>query len=279
MMDHGESIYNIIPSTEVAKQKPPMYRSKHNGKIPPTASTFGQAQTSHPILTNYGGDAEEKVVPLKSHRSLGPAPGTVKPDPVRYMQKMTKRAPVAPLEEVQRDRPDLLVPSQLKPKIKPDLPKPGDRPIMGLVTSKNFVVANAVEAILTAPKKVSETAQDFLRKEDFGTVPKYLAHVKRDIEDECEYIRQLQQQEEEARAPQVRQLDEEERQEIIEGLKAKWEQVNTKFQASTHLTKLDTCGKVRRKEMYEAELAQIEKDIQRINRKNILVDQSYSAYY
>jgi hypothetical protein len=34
---------------------------------------------------------------------------------------------------------------------------------------------------------------------------------------------------------------------------------------------LDTIGKVKRKEMYEAQLAQIEKDIEKLSRKVILV--------
>merc|ERR1712139_582931 len=105
-------------------------------------------------------------------------------------------------------------------------------------------------------------------------VPKYLKLIKNDIEAEYDYIRQLQQQEEEARNSAVRQMTDEERQGLIEGLKAKWEQVNTDYQATTHLTKLDTIGKVKRKEMFESQLSQIEKDIERLNRKQILVDQT-----
>merc|ERR1719310_1288314 len=131
---------------------------------------------------------------------------------------------------------------------------------MNLVSSKNFIVANAVETILAAPKKVPQGAKDYLHKEDFGKVPKYLQHIKKDIEDEYEYIRQLQEQEKAG---------------LIAGLKAKWEQTNTDYQATTHLTKLDTIGKVKRKEKFEAELSQIEKDIEKLNRKQILVDTKY----
>jgi len=141
---------------------------------------------------------------------------------------------------------------------------------MNLVTSKNFVVANAVETILAAPKKVSQGAKDYLQKEDFGKVPKYLLNVKQDIEAEYEYIRQLQEQESEALASQVKPMPEEERLQLIAGLKAKWESVNTEYQATTHLTTLEEGGK-RKKEKHEAELQQIEKDIEKINRKNIMV--------
>merc|ERR1719335_1177908 len=99
---------------------------------------------------------------------------------------------------------------------------------MNLVSSKNFVVANAVETILAAPKKPAQGAKDYLHKEDYGKVPKYLNHIKQDIDAEYEYIRQLQAQEDD------------EKNGLIMGLKAKWEAVNTDYQATTHLTKLDT---------------------------------------
>merc|ERR1719217_1345106 len=140
---------------------------------------------------------------------------------------------------------------------------------MNLVTSKNFVVANAVETILAAPKKTAQGAKDYLHKEDYGKVPKYLDHIKQDIDAEYEYIRQLQAQEDQERSAQSRLLSDEEKHGLIMGLKAKWEAVNTDYQATTHLTKLDTIGKVKRKEKYEAELTQIEKDIEKLNRKNI----------
>merc|ERR1712050_538224 len=94
---------------------------------------------------------------------------------------------------------------------------------------------------------------------------------KNDIQSEYEYIMQLQQDRADMMRPKVHDLDEDERQNLISGLKSKWEAVNTEYQATTHLTKLDTIGKIKRKEKYEAELSQIEKDIERLNRKNIQV--------
>jgi hypothetical protein len=269
--DHGESIYNIIPPKEIVQDKPPMHRSKHNPKIPPTATTFGGAQTSHPMSMNIAGDAPDRIVPAKKGRTFGKSPGLSKNDPVDYMRSNAQTSKVKTLSEVKRTQPNLLQPSELKPKLKPDVPKKADIPVMNIVTSKNFVVANAVETILAAPKKVSDGAKDYLTKEDYGKVPKYLKHIKDDIDAEYEYIRQLQEQEEEARASMVRPMGEDERLGLIAGLKAKWESVNTEYQATTHLTKLDTIGKIKRKEKYEAELSQIEKDIEKLNRKNINV--------
>merc|ERR1712048_653320 len=171
--------------------------------------------------------------------------------------------------------PELLQPTTLKPRLKGSIPTKSEQPVMNLTTSKNFVVANAVETILAAPKKVSEGVKDYLNKEDYGKVPKYLMHIKKDIEAEYEYIRALEEQRQDLTRSQVRSLDEAERSDLIHGLKAKWEAVNTDYQATTHLTKLDTIGKTKRKEKYEAELSQIEKDIEKLNRKNIVVNNMY----
>ena len=67
---------------------------------------------------------------------------------------------------------------------------------MGLVTKKNFIVANAVENILSQAK-TEEPKVDYLKKEDFGRVPRYLEKHKENINREYEHIRQLQRVEEE----------------------------------------------------------------------------------
>ena len=45
---------------------------------------------------------------------------------------------------------------------------------MGLVSDKNFIVSNAVENILAAPKIPSSENKDYLKKNNYGRVPKYL---------------------------------------------------------------------------------------------------------
>jgi len=275
MMEHGESIYNIIPPKPVEQEKPPMYRSKHQGTTPPTASTFHTKSTTHPAVSNLSGSMADKPVADKDARTFGKIPGSNREDPAAFVKKSTKNAPVASLSEARKSNPTMNQPTKLKDTHKPRVPRADEAPVMNLVTSKNFIVANAVETILAVPKKVSEGAKDYLHKEDYGKTPKYLSHIKKDIEREYDYIRQLQEQQDEAMRPRVRPMDEEERVGLIEGLKAKWEQVNTEYQATTHLTKLDTMGKIKRKEKYEAELSQIEKDIEKLNRQNIHVNTAY----
>jgi len=266
-----ESIYNIIPPKHVKQEKPPMYRSTHPWTKPPTASTFHQMATTYPLVSNISGDTNGKVIPDRGARGFGKTPGSNNNTPRDYIRKGAHTEAVLSLAEVKLKCPEQLQPTQLKPKLKGGVPSRHDEPVMNLVTSKNFIVANAVENILAAPNGYNTGNKDYLRKEDYGKVPKYLSHVKADIEAEYDYIRKLEQERADMTRSNVRSLEEAERQDIIINLKAKWESVNTSYQGTTHLTKLDTIGKIKRKETYEAALTQIEKDIEKMNRKNILV--------
>lgn len=270
-----ESIYNIIPPKMVVPPKPPMHKSMHNGTLPPTASTLGQTGSTLPMITNLSGDSRRSSSSSRSgktgHRSLGKAPGGYMADPQNYLKGKVRSSSVPSLHQFQRSHPELLQPSKLKSKNKPQLPKLDDKPIMNLVSSKNFLVANAVEVILAAPRKPSLATKDYLQKEDYGKVPKYLNSIKQDIAAEYEYISQMQRNEEES---PLRLMTNDEKKALIEGLKSKWESVNHEYQRITHITKLDTAGQIRRKEGYEAELSQIEKDIQRLNKKATYIDRS-----
>ena len=63
------------------------------------------------------------------------------------------------------------------------VPLKDEKPIMGLVSDKNFIVSNAVENILAAPKLPTNNEKDFLKKKNYGKVPKYLQTIKKEIED------------------------------------------------------------------------------------------------
>ena len=60
-------------------------------------------------------------------------------------------------------------------------------------------------------------------------------------------------------------------QEIREGLKQKWNEINKKYQAHTHVRLVDTTGSKRRKEDYEHQLKEIENDIKKLNKAYIFV--------
>lgn len=163
---------------------------------------------------------------------------------------------------------------------KPSVPRMEDKPIMGLRTTKNFITANAVEAILQVPQGLPEPEPDYLKKADYGKVPEYLGQVKDEIRRENEmidaYVAEMgRMQSGESNEPaQAEELDENTKQQLIIALKRKWDAVNAKYQQISHQVKLDTVGKIKRKEAMEKELDQLESDIEKLeNRGKVYVVQ------
>ena len=109
---------------------------------------------------------------------------------------------------------------------KPAVPKRDEKPIHGLVSDKNFIVANAVENILAAPKLPAQKDKDYLKKKNYGAVPKYLTKIKNEIEDEYNLVREMQIEEQNERDRQKFLMPDNERNELIAALKKKWEALN-----------------------------------------------------
>jgi len=152
------------------------------------------------------------------------------------------------------------------------VPKRDEKPIHGLVSDKNFIVANAVENILAAPKLPARQEQDMLKKKTYGKVPKYVTKIRAEIEDEYNLVREMQIEEQNERDRQRMLMPEEERQELIAALKKKWEVLMRDYQKESHHGKLDTIGKKGRKEILEAEMDQVEADIKKLQKNYIFVD-------
>lgn len=60
---------------------------------------------------------------------------------------------------------------------KETVPTVRDKPIHGLKSNKNFIVTNAIENILSMPKKHSED-KNWIKKKDYGKNPEYLSKIK-----------------------------------------------------------------------------------------------------
>jgi len=112
---------------------------------------------------------------------------------------------------------------------KPAVPLKDEKPIMGLVSDKNFIVSNAVENILAAPKLPTNSDKDYLKKKNYGRVPKYLQKIKKEIEDEYQLVREMQIEEEADMDRQKFLMDDSEKQELIAALKKKWEVVHKEY--------------------------------------------------
>jgi len=253
-----ESIYNLVPEPVVVKEKPPMYRSKHDPKAAVAGSTFGTHGT-----TQLPGAGRVQKLPSAT---FGPSEKT-NPNPRQYLKKG---------EHCEKAKPRRNEPTNFKyPSAgrKPEVPRMEDKPVMGLRTTKNFITANAVEAILQVPQGLPEPEPDYLSKADYGQVPSYLSQVKEEIRRENDmidaYVAEMGRLQDGGTEDQVQltEMDEDERRALLSALKRKWDSVNANYQKLTHQVNLDTAGKIKRKETMERELEQIEADIEKLENR------------
>ncbi|GAB4821305.1 hypothetical protein N2152v2_008351 [Parachlorella kessleri] len=152
-------------------------------------------------------------------------------------------------------------------KLKGDVPKRSDKPLMGLSSDKNFVCENVKEAAVVSPKHKEQQQMSYLDKPWFGAVPPYLQKRMREIEEQRARAERLQQANE-ADSNVVQTLQGEELAALVTSLKLKWQSVNEAYQRLPCV--LDTPSKKRRKEDMEALLNEIERDIKTLQRTQVL---------
>merc|ERR1711912_146427 len=243
-----ESIYCLIPPVIEPPPKPPLYRSKYPGSVPANKKA---SATMGPL----------KVAP---------------PEPTKYLKAYTR-------EDNKLPEPRKFEYTDVKTR-KTGVPTREEKPVMGLVTSKNFITCNAVENILAVPKKTDVRQVPYMNKKGYGKVPAYLEKVKGEIQDEYNYIMQMQEAaveemgDETGEGGRTRMLSENERLEMLNGLKTNWDRINKAYQTLSFT--LDTPATKQRKEEFEAQLEQIERDIERLSKHTIFVEQQmeYDGY-
>lgn len=241
----SESLYGWIEQPKVVVEKPVMYRSKHDPYTPPVGTTFGLQGTAR--LVGSTGNCLKN-----SAKSFGSKMGSSAASTDQFL-KSTRRGPVP--------RSSTKFEYAVRGK-KASVPRKSEVPIMGLKTSKNFVVANAVENILAVPRQSSSTEVRYTAKRDYGKVPEYLELVKRDIQEEQEILAEYFQDdvpEEQAQSGTI--MGDAERESLVRDLKKQWGVMNSRFQLISHNTMLDSVGKVRRKTELEKALDQLSADI------------------
>lgn len=231
----NESIYSLIPERIEAPPKQKLYKSNFAeaptvGKKP--AATFGQPHTNVDSK-NYLKRGQSAVPMLRNPQAIG--------------------------VEKRDTRP-----------VKAAVPSRNDKPVMGLVSQKNFVTANAVDNILAVPKRPISNEINYLNKADYGKTPQYLDRVRTQIQEEYRMIEELQQSSQPQNENAIEMLTEHERDGLLNGLKANWERVNKEYQTLSFT--LDTASKKQRKEAYEAQLEQIENDIKRLTKKFVFIN-------
>jgi hypothetical protein len=264
----NESIYSLVPQEVHVEQKPKMYRSSHHPQSSLSGSTIGIHGT-----TRLPGAGEALK---KTFAEFGPK-GSCRPDPSVFLKSGQRCTGVIPTSN-----PSGFVYEDTSRK--PSVPRRDEKPVLGLKTNKNFITSNAVDVILQVPQKPNFQEPNYLTKPDYGKVPEYLNEVKEEIWRENkmidEYVAEIgriqgvgrSSEEEES----LEQFADEERAELLKNLKRKWDAVNAKYQTMCHQVKLDTVGKIKRKETLEKELDQLEADIKKLAaRGSVYVSNGY----
>jgi len=244
------SIYNLIPQQAVEEKKNPRYTSKFRQEV----------------KKEYGNNKGD-------YKTMGQAKVPV-PTTENYLKKHSKEPQLPPKGEFH------YVDEERK---KPNVPPKEDQPLMGLKTTKNFLTTNAVQSITQVPKKPEKIYVDtrkgdknyldpsgleprFTHKKEYGETPKYLVRrqeeMKRAQEEYNAYVA------EHFRRGAMQQLSEAERQGILNGLKKNWEEIHDQYQGLSVVT--DTAPKKNRKERMEAEMKQLERDIEAIERHRMI---------
>ena len=166
---------------------------------------------------------------------------------------------------------------------KPHVPTQEERPVMGLKTTKNFITQNAVETIMSVPKKPQKYNVDtrkgdkfplepsglepiYIKKKEYGQVPEYLIKRRSEIaqaqHEYDAYISEMQ------KRGEMYQISPEERQVILEGLKKNWEEFYHQYQSLPMV--VDTVPKKNRKEYLENEMKKLERDIETIEKHKFI---------
>jgi len=257
-----ESIYNLIPREHIESEKKAMHRSSHDPNMKISGSTFGCHGT-----TRLPGAGEVK---MREGAYYGPPRGelAISTRKTAQYKRMTE-------ENSMTKSPDW---RDSYRHMKASIPDKTDRPVIGITTNKNFVTANAVEAILMEPRQPKPGQPNYLLKEDYGKIPAYLTLVKEEVRRENEmidrYVKEKMGEIEEV--PEVfERMTEDERMDLLDGLKDKWDFLNRKYQKITHHVSLDTLGELHKKESMEADLKKIEGYIDKLERASSVLIRDY----
>lgn len=253
--DQDESIYNLIPRPEIIPEKQPRHVSKFKDSV-----------------------REERKKVLNDHRTMGylkePVP---KPDNFlkAHQKEHTHQFPNPPDPTKKNDS----VPLPRKPAV----PLHNEQPLLGLKTNKNFISQNAVDTIMTVPKKPEKNVVDtrrggkfpletsgltpvYVKKKNFGTIPNYIVERKNEsVKAKEEYDAYMN---EYFKKGALRSMSDGERAAILNGLKQNWDELHHKFQSLSVL--IDTVPKRLKKEALENEMKLLEKDIDLLQRHQLI---------
>uniref|UniRef100_T1JAA9 Enkurin domain-containing protein n=1 Tax=Strigamia maritima TaxID=126957 RepID=T1JAA9_STRMM len=259
-LDFSECVYNLLYKTAEECEEPKKPRLKYKSV--------------------YSDQVKEEIKKNRSsHRTMGVAEETL-PQPQSFLKKHTKELKLEEQFAVARPPRER---DHCCPKTVP-VPRRNEMKEMpkSEATKKDFVSLNATKAVLTPALKpvikqvdsrngssfqlptsglqplfLNKKVERTLMLQFYGRVPPYLEQRKKEIEEEQqEYEAYVGENVEQGN---MKQIADEERQKMLQGLKNNWDSLFKIYQKMS-LT-IDTVGKKRKKAQLEAEMKQLEKDI------------------
>ena len=268
-MFQEESIYNILPPKQILPAKEKLYKSMYPHWIAPTGSTFILKNTSYPGVANMGGalNFPRGAHPIKGNWStIGRPKGGYKQPPEKFYKKGHQYKILPPQERIKSAY-------EIR---KPPVATVRDKPIMGLKTDKNFITANAMEAVLMQPKhkkiKNDGDLDYYLDKKNYGKVPKYINRARSATQKEIKRYQEVQDRNEMYERNQKKVIENEELTLLREGLEKRLQELRHEYGKIAHRRKFDTIVMREKKENLEKEIEIVEKDIEKLNSDNVVVD-------
>ncbi|XP_024372524.1 uncharacterized protein [Physcomitrium patens] len=250
MWNSHESVYKIIKPSEA-----------YHAFTPPQSAKELRDRKVDEITLRL-----KQTMRLKAAATFGRPLGSFRPSARNFLRKHSKE-------------PQILYGAvQLRctkhEKRKPDLPK--ERPTYGKVKMMDYIKTNAEQMIHSSPNrsKCPKKPKRYALRRGFATVPTYLASRMRTLTNQNNKDN-LEQQAADCGHKGTRKLDEKERITLMNNLKLKWADMNARYQRMSVV--LDIESKKRRKERYEENLSQLERDIALLSRSVILVSDSVPA--
>ncbi|XP_060779613.1 enkurin-like isoform X1 [Neoarius graeffei] len=204
-----------------------------------------------------------------SYKTMGPVK-VEKPSPDKYLLKHSKE-PKLPEKKT-------FSYGDVQPR-KPQIPAKTKQLLTVGDTKRNFVKSNVMENTMVVPhqpqsacaqtkyvdKELLENSgliRKFVKKKDYGQTPEYLSQrqeeVRRAQEKYDHYVK------EKMKEGAIKQFSEEERLNILHGLKKNLDELQHQYQGLSVIT--DTVPKRHRKEKLESQMKQLEKDIELVKR-------------
>ncbi|KFZ47859.1 Enkurin, partial [Antrostomus carolinensis] len=205
-------------------------------------------------------------------KTMGPAKVEV-PSSKNFLRKHSKE-PKLPARKKEQDSKKLPALS---------VPRRTDHPVMGIQSNKNFINTNAVAAVTGLPKKPQPICVDrrqgdkylletsglvpkYIKKKDYGVTPKYITRRNEEMkraqkEYEDNILEQLKER-------AMKQLSDEERISLLQGLKKNWEEAYREFQCLP--VEIDSISKKMHKEKLELQMKQLEHDIEVFEKHKVI---------